>query len=149
MAAFENLNVISIKDLRSLAGRCNDIASLIFYWRPFLASLWGALRGGGGSGTQAGNGGFECSHCAYWRGRLGHWRDICAVTRILVTRPRKTVSQSSPDYSAAQLLHITMIYVVYSAQFDTSLSLCLKAETQSPTAAGSIYEPDKLFGLCT
>ena len=36
-------NVISTKDLRSLAGKTMSIASLIFFWRPFLSSFWAAL----------------------------------------------------------------------------------------------------------
>jgi hypothetical protein len=38
-------NVISIKDLRSYAGKCTAIASVIFTWSPFLRPLWAALAG--------------------------------------------------------------------------------------------------------
>ena len=39
-------NIISIKDLRSYAGKCTAIASVIFTWSPFLRPLWAALSGG-------------------------------------------------------------------------------------------------------
>ena len=36
-------NVVSIKNLRSYIGKVQNIASVIYVWRPFLAELWGAL----------------------------------------------------------------------------------------------------------
>ena len=39
----EPTNVISKKDVRSLAGRSSHIATLVPAWRPFLAELWAAL----------------------------------------------------------------------------------------------------------
>ena len=36
-------NVVSRKLLRSFAGRCNHVATLLWPWRPFLQSLWAAL----------------------------------------------------------------------------------------------------------
>mgnify|MGYP003341758329 CR=1 FL=1 len=36
-------NVVSRKVLRSFAGRCNHVATLLWPWRPFLQSLWAAL----------------------------------------------------------------------------------------------------------
>ena len=36
-------NVISIRDLRSFAGKCCNISSLLYMWRPFLSQLWAAL----------------------------------------------------------------------------------------------------------
>jgi hypothetical protein len=41
--AIQKQNVISIKDLRSYAGRANHIANLIWAWRPFLETLWAAI----------------------------------------------------------------------------------------------------------
>ena len=35
-----NVNVIPVKTARSLAGKCNGIASLLFAWKLFLAELW-------------------------------------------------------------------------------------------------------------
>lgn len=37
------LNVIPLKTLRSYAGKVNNIASLLFVWRPFLATIWAAM----------------------------------------------------------------------------------------------------------
>ena len=37
-------NVISVKDLRSLAGKGSNFATLLFTWRPFLSELWAALK---------------------------------------------------------------------------------------------------------
>jgi hypothetical protein len=36
-------NVCSRKLLRSFAGRCNHVATLLWPWRPFLQSLWAAI----------------------------------------------------------------------------------------------------------
>jgi hypothetical protein len=36
-------NVMSKKDLQSLAGRANHVATLLVVWRPFLQQLWAAL----------------------------------------------------------------------------------------------------------
>ena len=36
-------NVVSRKVLRSFAGRCNHVSTLLWPWRPFLQSLWAAL----------------------------------------------------------------------------------------------------------
>ena len=36
-------NLISIDDLRSLAGKANHIATLIYAWRPFLDQIWAAI----------------------------------------------------------------------------------------------------------
>ena len=36
-------NVVTVQALRSLAGRGNHIASLLWAWRPFLQGLWAAL----------------------------------------------------------------------------------------------------------
>ena len=36
-------NVLSIKEVRSIAGKAMNIASLIYFWRPFLACFWAAL----------------------------------------------------------------------------------------------------------
>ena len=36
-------NVVSRKVLRSFAGRCNHVATLLWPWRPFLQSLWAPL----------------------------------------------------------------------------------------------------------
>ena len=38
-----NSNVVSIKALRSLAGKGNNVAALLYTWRPFLNQLWAAL----------------------------------------------------------------------------------------------------------
>ena len=39
-------NVISIKDLRSYAGKCTAIASVIFTWSPFPQTFMGCAVGG-------------------------------------------------------------------------------------------------------
>ena len=36
-------NVVTLKDLRSFAGKLMNIASLLVVWRPFLSQIWGAL----------------------------------------------------------------------------------------------------------
>ena len=36
-------NVLSVKEVRSLAGKAMNIASLLYVWRPFLASCWAAI----------------------------------------------------------------------------------------------------------
>jgi len=41
---YRKTNVISTKDLRSYAGKCTAIASVIFTWNPFLRPLWAALQ---------------------------------------------------------------------------------------------------------
>ena len=43
IASFLKRNVIPVKEVRSVAGKCMNIASLIFFWRPFLTSFWAAL----------------------------------------------------------------------------------------------------------
>ena len=47
-------NVVSIRLLRSLAGRANHVASLLRTWRPFLQQLWGALSATGRCHAPAG-----------------------------------------------------------------------------------------------
>ena len=37
------LNVIPVKDVRSLAGKAMNVATVIYVWRPFLRSLWTAI----------------------------------------------------------------------------------------------------------
>ena len=32
-------NVVTLKALRSIAGRCTDISTLLYMWRPFLSQL--------------------------------------------------------------------------------------------------------------
>lgn len=41
--SMENSNVITIRDLRSLAGKVSNIATVLYMWRPFLSQLWAAL----------------------------------------------------------------------------------------------------------
>ena len=36
-------NVVSIRVVRTLAGKANHFASMVYVWRPFLSELWGAL----------------------------------------------------------------------------------------------------------
>jgi hypothetical protein len=43
LAATLSSNIVSKKDLQSLAGRANDVATLLVVWRPFLQQLWAAL----------------------------------------------------------------------------------------------------------
>ena len=43
-----SLNVVSKRDLASIAGKANHIASLLWSWRPFLQGLWAALTTTGG-----------------------------------------------------------------------------------------------------
>ena len=43
-------NVISIDELRSLAGKANHVATLIYAWRPSLDQIWAAI-----SQTRPGN----------------------------------------------------------------------------------------------
>ena len=38
-----SMNLIPLKDVRSLAGKGSNIATLIFAWRPFLSQLWAAM----------------------------------------------------------------------------------------------------------
>jgi len=40
---FRAKNVISLKDLRSFAGKCNHIAGVVPMWRPFLREIWAAI----------------------------------------------------------------------------------------------------------
>ena len=40
---FLSSNVVSVRDLRSLAGKSTSIASVLYMWRPFLQQLWAAL----------------------------------------------------------------------------------------------------------
>ena len=37
-------NIYPIRELRTLAGKANHIAGVIYTWRPFLQELWGALH---------------------------------------------------------------------------------------------------------
>ena len=41
--SMKRCNVISLKDLRSFAGKCANVATVLYMWRPFLAQLWAAL----------------------------------------------------------------------------------------------------------
>jgi len=41
--AFWRLNVVPVRDLRSYAGKCTAMASVISTWTPFLKPLWAAL----------------------------------------------------------------------------------------------------------
>ena len=36
-------NLISLEELRSLAGKANHVATLIYAWRPFLDQIWAAI----------------------------------------------------------------------------------------------------------
>ena len=36
-------NVVAVKSLRSLVGKCTNIATLVYVWRPFLNQIWAAL----------------------------------------------------------------------------------------------------------
>ena len=36
-------NVVAVKPLRSFAGKCTNIATLVYAWRPFLNQIWAAL----------------------------------------------------------------------------------------------------------
>ena len=42
------LNVVPIKEVRSLAGKASNITGIIIFWRPFLDELWAAISTGGG-----------------------------------------------------------------------------------------------------
>jgi hypothetical protein len=37
-------SVISVKELRSFAGKADHIASIILTWKPFVSEIWGALK---------------------------------------------------------------------------------------------------------
>ena len=37
-------NKIKLKELRSLTGKCNHVASLIWTWKPFLDEMWAATE---------------------------------------------------------------------------------------------------------
>ena len=39
----ETRNVILVKELHSFAGKCTNVATLLYMWRPFLTQLWAAL----------------------------------------------------------------------------------------------------------
>ena len=39
----EARNVILVKELHSLTGKCTNVATLFYMWRPFLTQLWAAL----------------------------------------------------------------------------------------------------------
>ena len=41
---FLSKNLVPLKELRSYAGKCSFVSSLIQTWRPFLDQLWGALK---------------------------------------------------------------------------------------------------------
>jgi hypothetical protein len=36
-------NVVSLKQLRTLAGKANRVATIVYTWRPFLSELWAAI----------------------------------------------------------------------------------------------------------
>ena len=36
-------NLVRLKELRSLAGKANRVATLVYTWRPFLSDLWAAI----------------------------------------------------------------------------------------------------------
>ena len=40
-------NVVTIKALRSFAGKAMNIATILFMWRPFLHQLWAAMTAPG------------------------------------------------------------------------------------------------------
>jgi hypothetical protein len=42
--SFIHKNLIPVKELRSYAGKCSFISSMIQTWRPFLDQFWGALQ---------------------------------------------------------------------------------------------------------
>ena len=44
-------NVLTVKALRSLAGKVNNVATVLFTWRPFAAQLFAALRTAGQFGA--------------------------------------------------------------------------------------------------
>lgn len=43
VADFLSKNVVSIKMVRRLAGKANNIATIVMTWRPFLSELWAAI----------------------------------------------------------------------------------------------------------
>ena len=50
---FRQGNLISLKQLRSFAGKCSHVASLIPVWRPFIRPLWAAIAQAGSANTGA------------------------------------------------------------------------------------------------
>ena len=42
-------NVVSVLEVRSLAGKAMNVASLLFVWRPFLSAFWAAITTATGS----------------------------------------------------------------------------------------------------
>ena len=36
-------NIVTVKLLRSFAGKCSNVATVLYVWRPFLSQLWAAL----------------------------------------------------------------------------------------------------------
>ena len=42
-AKIAHSNLISRKLLATYAGKCNHVTNILFAWKPFLESLWGAL----------------------------------------------------------------------------------------------------------
>ena len=51
---YMELNLVSVDELRSLAGRANHVATLVYTWRPFLDQLWAAVAGTKPSNAPAG-----------------------------------------------------------------------------------------------
>ena len=45
-------NVVSVRVLRSYAGKCVNFSSVVHVWRPFLDEIWAALRYGAGAGQR-------------------------------------------------------------------------------------------------
>ena len=72
-------NVISLKNLRTLAGKANSFATLLFCWRPFLSELWGALHSDNVvSGSKAPPGCIwtkQCLPTLKWLSRFLHGRE--------------------------------------------------------------------------
>ena len=46
-------NIISLKSLRSLSGKCSNFSTLLFSWRPFLSELWAAQHSSENSNSGA------------------------------------------------------------------------------------------------
>jgi hypothetical protein len=60
-------NVISLKDVRSFAGKLNDIATVIDAWRPFIFDLWGAM-----SDTERSDSESKAPPGCLWKTQIAH-----------------------------------------------------------------------------
>ena len=64
---FLAMNVIPLKSLRSFAGKCSHVATIVDTFRPFLKDLWGAM-----SAVDADAGDGRGPKGCIWQSRIAH-----------------------------------------------------------------------------